>query len=149
MNPARLLATPRHGRWLRLAPWLLLAAVTLVVLVVWGNHRAQTILENEVLAEARLIDLLAAGLAIDPDLAEQRWCAYAWPLEPGRTGVLCFFIDQDGRLLSTPGEASGHDGLRRRPQPDAARLESSDGSLRAPGAINLRARDGQVWRRRG
>lgn len=50
----------------------------------------------------------------DAELApaqEQRWCAYAWPQQWGRSGHRTFFINQDGMLYATHTPAySGENG---------------------------------------
>lgn len=38
---------------------------------------------------------------VAPDSAEQRWYAYAWPIDAGRTGNRSFYVDQDGDIYAT------------------------------------------------
>lgn len=40
------------------------------------------------------------GVAVDPDRAEQAWCALAWPARAGWTGQRAFFIDHHGEVLA-------------------------------------------------
>ncbi|MCP3920756.1 MAG: hypothetical protein GY711_34955 [bacterium] len=49
----------------------------------------------------------ATGVAssIDAELAKARWCAYAWPVENGRTGRRIFFINERGDLLERGTDA--------------------------------------------
>lgn len=61
----------------------------------------------------------------DPDLAEERWWAYAWPVQgEGRT----FFTSEAGDILEAPAGAYSGD---REPTPDAA------------------LHDGRAWQRAG
>jgi prepilin-type N-terminal cleavage/methylation domain-containing protein len=48
-----------------------------------------------------------AGPFPDPDNGEVLWGAYALPLDAGTTGNRCFFINQEGDLLSTPNRGAG------------------------------------------
>jgi hypothetical protein len=41
------------------------------------------------------------GREIDAELAELRWCAYAWPMDVGATGVRAFYVDQLGDVYAT------------------------------------------------
>jgi hypothetical protein len=50
---------------------------------------------------------LAAGAGIAPDAAEQRWCAYPWPVHAGGTGKRRFHVDQDGDILTTADLRAG------------------------------------------
>ena len=36
-----------------------------------------------------------------PAESERAWSAYAWPVERGRTGLLTFFVDQEGEVLAS------------------------------------------------
>ncbi len=40
------------------------------------------------------------GVAVDPDRAEQQWCALAWPARAGWTGQRAFFVDQYGHVFA-------------------------------------------------
>ena len=48
-----------------------------------------------------------AGPFPDSDNGEVLWNAYAWPLDAGTTGNRCFFINQEGDLLSTANRGAG------------------------------------------
>ena len=70
--------------------------------------------------------------AVATDDAEIEWCAYAWPMQAGQTGMRCFFLSQEGDLLALPNVGGHFSGLQRAPQPSAARAGSS-GIQRGPG----------------
>lgn len=80
--------------------------------------------------------------ASDPDLAEQRWIAYAWPHER-HEGVRqrVFFIDQDERICEADN-AQGYFGPALVPPPFAAYTQRS---LEA--ATCMAGTDGATWRR--
>ena len=49
-----------------------------------------------------------AGEALDvksvvANLAERRWCAFAWPEKFGETGRRAFFVSEDGEVWTTDG----------------------------------------------
>jgi hypothetical protein len=80
---------------------------------------------------------------VDPRLAAERWCAYAWPVVYGRSGRLTFFVDQDGDVRCTDDPRySGDSG----PLPGAAFAdggpESIVGTVPDAGAAS---QDGNVW----
>jgi prepilin-type N-terminal cleavage/methylation domain-containing protein len=86
----------------------------------------------------------AMASAVDPDLAEIFWCAYAWPAnrEPGNMQV--FFANQEGEVLSAGNEVARYDGDELRPRYDAAFLDSE--SMISRSAVNAVGRDGETWR---
>lgn len=86
----------------------------------------------------------AEGVAIDPQRAEQLWCAYAWPIGE-QTGRRCFFVNQSGDVLATDNEAQGYAGNDKPPQPAAAFAHGSGGKLDAKLAANGRGSDGAQW----
>ncbi len=81
-----------------------------------------------------------------PDLAEQWWCAYAWPRSP-KIGGAVLFINQDGQLLATPNANRRYAGLGRGPRPEAAYAWGARGIDRgtAVRAIDGRSVDGERW----
>jgi hypothetical protein len=59
----------------------------------------------------------------NPDLAdarERRFCAYAWPKEPGVTGRRAFFTDRFEAVWSTWNIRAQYGGRERIPKPEAA-----------------------------
>jgi hypothetical protein len=79
---------------------------------------------------------------VDPVLASRRWCAYAWPVEYGRTGLRTFVIDQDGNELCVDDPRySGPNG----PAPGAAFIGGSATSIMGELGAGARANDGNVW----
>ncbi|MBK9385402.1 MAG: prepilin-type N-terminal cleavage/methylation domain-containing protein [Planctomycetes bacterium] len=86
----------------------------------------------------------ALASAVDPDLAEIFWCAYAWPAnrEPGNMKV--FFANQTGEILAAGNEIARYDGDELRPRYDAAFLDSE--SMIGLAAVNAVGRDGETWR---
>ncbi|MCR9243415.1 MAG: hypothetical protein NXI31_00180 [bacterium] len=88
------------------------------------------------------------GRAVDPDAAESRWCAYAWPAT-ATSGTRMFFIDQHGDVLQCEnaddqGNARQH-GRDRAPVPNAALVEA--GGMSKPRAIGRRGGNSEIWTR--
>ncbi len=79
---------------------------------------------------------------VDADLAEDTWCAYAWPAQPNGAGQV-FFVNQTGEIFRSDNTVQGYGGAAAIPAPDAA--------FDVPGAITGRvipgqvANDGGVW----
>jgi prepilin-type N-terminal cleavage/methylation domain-containing protein len=86
----------------------------------------------------------AVALAVEPDLAEIFWCAYAWPAnrEPGNMRV--FFTNQQGEILAAGNEVARYDGDELRPRYDAAFVDSE--SMIGRPAVNAVGRDGETWK---
>ncbi len=87
---------------------------------------------------------VAAG-ALDPDYAEQLWCAYAWPLRYGVSGRRTFFVNQHGDILFT--DSKDYDG------PNCAAMHAGNALLGADvdsimgrTAVGTRGADGLPWR---
>jgi hypothetical protein len=81
----------------------------------------------------------------NPDGARQYWCAYAWPLEQGRTGVRAFAVNQDGEvrfLYSSPYSGLASQGGRV-PRYDAAYDRAGD--MTSAFAAGQPAADGNHW----
>jgi hypothetical protein len=76
----------------------------------------------------------------DPDLAERVWCLYAWPIRYGPGSFRTFFVNHEGRVLTTehPGYRDDHG-----PQPNAA-FATGD-SITGPIAADATGGDGNVW----
>ncbi len=92
--------------------------------------------------DLRLVSLDAEGL-------ERRWCAYAWPMEAGRTGLRAFYVDQEGDILEIANTGDGYSGLPagggRAPRFDAALEHEGRFSSKASSA-GRPAADGNTWR---
>jgi hypothetical protein len=77
-----------------------------------------------------------------PEHASKAWCAYAWPIELGRTGTRAFFISQAGQILeSTESRLSGTNapkGTEALPKGTTS-LVGLDGKRR-------KGNDGSVWK---
>ncbi|MCA8969835.1 MAG: hypothetical protein KDC95_08635, partial [Planctomycetes bacterium] len=56
--------------------------------------------------EATMLD----GTRIDPERAEHSWCAFAWPIERGRSGIGCFAVDVMGAVWRTNDRFGDFDG---------------------------------------
>jgi prepilin-type N-terminal cleavage/methylation domain-containing protein len=85
-----------------------------------------------------------AGPFPDPDLNEDVFCAYAWPMRAGATGNKCFFINQDGLIVQTANRGAGaYSGVGAGPAFDAAFLVG--GSMHAQHALNVVGVDGRTW----
>ncbi len=84
---------------------------------------------------------------IDSDGSESRWCAYAWPTDPGKTGNRTFFVDQNGSVYaSTPNSNGAYGGLcnsgGNQPAHDAAYSLGSDSHMPSYGQASS---DGNIW----
>ena len=84
---------------------------------------------------------------IDADGAESRWCAYAWPVDAGKTGNRSFFVDHRFNVyFSTPSSFGGYSGLcsdnGNQPSFTAAYAHGSDTHMPSYGEA---ASDGNVW----
>jgi len=81
--------------------------------------------------------------AVDPDLAEQMWCAYAWPKD-GKACTETFFVSQEGDIIATDGGYVGD----REPSPYAA-FEPESAGITGKAAVGARGQDGNVWKQAG
>ncbi|MCB9918632.1 MAG: hypothetical protein H6832_09535 [Planctomycetes bacterium] len=50
------------------------------------------------------------GAKVDPERAEISWCAFAWPVERGRSGTACFAVDAQGDVWRTEDRFGDFDG---------------------------------------
>jgi hypothetical protein len=88
------------------------------------------------------------GGQVDADLAETRWCMYAWPEEYGVTGRLTYFVNQTGDVTATDcSRYSGDSG----PSADAAfKADPTDaqarGTILGNVAIGQTGQDGNRWK---
>ncbi len=85
--------------------------------------------------------LAAPSDALDVDAAERRWCAYAWPDEPG--GGRTFFVDESGAVLEARRADVVPYAGERGPGADAAFRVPND--LTSPNALRAEGADGCVW----
>jgi prepilin-type N-terminal cleavage/methylation domain-containing protein len=87
----------------------------------------------------------AAAPFPEPDNCEAMWCAYAWPIQNGRTGNNVYFINHSGQILLMANRgALKYSGLAGGPNFDAA--FSAVGDMNSPIALNgLVANDGNNW----
>jgi hypothetical protein len=85
---------------------------------------------------------------IDTDLAESRWCAYAWPVTV-KSGTEAFFVDPSGSVWETANGDGRYAGSSGSPAWDAAMPATGRaGSGWSSGGLEFRGRDGNLWRRR-
>ncbi len=86
---------------------------------------------------------LAGGTGtVGVDCAETVWCAYAWPLERGKTGNRVFFVNQACDVIESSNEVAKWEGKVRPPKPDSAFKGSG---ITSPIAIGTTGNDGDVW----
>jgi len=87
-----------------------------------------------------------AGAALDSDLAETTWCAYAWPASYGNTGNRTFFVNQGGDIVATENSiytaAVG-------PAPEAAMRVGSAVAITGLVATGMSGLDGSFWKQAG
>ena len=84
-------------------------------------------------------------IGIDADIAENTWCAYAWPTNYEGTGIKTFFVNQGGDVAFA--DTSAYSGPGSGPPPGAAmsyvgNISSITGMI----ATGTTGRDGQFWR---
>lgn len=111
-------------------------------------------------AESGVVGVGGAGANIpDADNCEILWACYAWPVDAGKTGNRCFFINQEGDLLQTLNNQGGvnvaifYEGLANVPTFDAAYSNGTGGgdmSARMGISAMINAdgeapNDGNVW----
>jgi len=93
---------------------------------------------------------------VDPRLASEIWCAYAWPRRregflPAATGSRTFFASQAGEVLAADADytaipARAEDGPRP-PAPGAAfQPPGPTDTITGPPSVGTKGRDGLVWR---
>ncbi|MCE9595545.1 MAG: prepilin-type N-terminal cleavage/methylation domain-containing protein [Planctomycetes bacterium] len=72
------------------------------------------------------------------------WCAYAWPIQKGKSGNHAFFVNQDGQVLKTRSTATSYSALTGGPAFDAA--YTAPGDMSSTAATNgVLAADGNQW----
>jgi prepilin-type N-terminal cleavage/methylation domain-containing protein len=85
-----------------------------------------------------------ADPAVDTDLAEVIWCAYAWPSNYEQTGIRSFFVNARGDILTTTEE--NYSGTAAFTDPGAALAAPGNAaSITGDIANNATGRDGNFW----
>jgi prepilin-type N-terminal cleavage/methylation domain-containing protein len=94
--------------------------------------------------------------AVDPRLAAEVWCAYAWPSRiegfvPAATGKRTFFANQAGEVLAADAAYTAipeRDGEPSRPPRPGAAFQppGSLETITGPPAVGTLGRDGLLWR---
>jgi type II secretory pathway pseudopilin PulG len=85
---------------------------------------------------------------VDTDLAEKRWCAYAWPVAYGNSGTRAFFVDQEGTVWWTLNDTGRYSDTKGGPAWDAAMPASGTGwTPTDPKVKEYVGRDGAVWKK--
>lgn len=83
---------------------------------------------------------------VDPDLCENTWACYAWPVNLANTGNRTFMVNQSGDMIQTTGAVAPYDGTDT---PIATGLEgydaAGDGDMGDPLAIGIAGTDGNTW----
>jgi len=104
------------------------------------------------LAEAGVAGQGGSGAALpNSDECEILWACYAWPVDAGKTGNRCFFINQEGDLLQFLNQAAVYEGVANaanEPVFDAAYDNTTPGSMSSRlgiTAMGLVANDGNTW----
>jgi len=88
-----------------------------------------------------------ADAAVDPDLAETTWCAYAWPANFGNTGNRTFFVNQGGDIVAT--ENLNYSGSGNGPASNSAFAPGAGATITGNVATGMTGRDGNFWRQTG
>ena len=87
-----------------------------------------------------------AGGAVDPNMCEVIWSAYAWPINRGTSGNRSFFINQAGDIMQTQGGVQNYSGIGTAPGADAAFVAGSTANtINGTVAVNSVGMDGNTW----
>jgi len=87
----------------------------------------------------------SAASALDPDLAETTWCAYAWPVNYGQSGNRTFMTNQAGDVVAT--EFNGYSGTGSITSGTAgAAFVTSVTSIMGAVAIGTAGADTHTWK---
>ena len=87
----------------------------------------------------------AAVGAVDPDLCETFWVAYAWPTRANNSGRRAFVINQSGNILQTDNQVQLYDGLVNAPAGAAAYTAPNIISEFSISGLPAPAQDGGLW----
>lgn len=85
----------------------------------------------------------------DPDESEVLWCAYAWPVAAGKSGVRAFFTNQDGDLFEAANTEKPYSGEQHAPEFDAAfddKHPQDMGAALPTAPRGHKGNDGRVWK---
>ena len=80
--------------------------------------------------------------ALNADLSETTWCAYAWPVNYQQSGNRTFFTNQGGDLIAT--EKAAYSGTGAGPASDACFKVA--GAITGSVAIGAIGSDGSTWK---
>ena len=83
--------------------------------------------------------------ALDADLTETTWCAYAWPSTYELSGYRTFFVNQAGELISAVDASYNGPGAVTDPG-SALRAGGNIGSITGDLATGVIGRDGNLWK---
>lgn len=83
----------------------------------------------------------SAGVSIDANLAEVRWCVCAWPTSAGQSGRRAFFVNEGGDVLATGNAEGKYSGPTQPMPPTAAFTTARCDQL----AANTNGNDGARW----
>ena len=92
-------------------------------------------------------DAAPGPISADPaaiNLQELTWCAYAWPIDQGRTGTRTFFINEEGVLYQSQAETTTYSGTDVIPAANGAYDDLPFQSNVAVGDATA-SNDGNVW----
>ena len=85
--------------------------------------------------------------AVDVDLSETVWCAYAWPASYGNSGNRSFFVNQGGDITGTElSTYTATAGFAAASAGRAFRGTGGAGAITGTQAIGTRGRDNQIWK---
>ncbi|TAJ24342.1 MAG: hypothetical protein EPO68_01555 [Planctomycetota bacterium] len=84
-----------------------------------------------------------AGTEPNPNNCEILWCCYAWPIDAGKSGNRCFFINQDGDVLQFGNKAGVYNGAVAAPGFDAVYQVAGD--MASTVGLNGASSDGESW----
>jgi len=84
---------------------------------------------------------------VDPDLCENTWNCYAWPVNRANTGNRTFMVNQSGDMIQTAGGAVGYDGTDTPVADGLAAYDAAgpDNDMGDPLALGIVGVDGNVW----
>ncbi|MGH7150182.1 MAG: prepilin-type N-terminal cleavage/methylation domain-containing protein [Planctomycetota bacterium] len=122
---------------------------------VFANVQGSRVTKSGFLYQVWLPDTAGAGVAEDPtggmatpaavdaNLCEVIWCAYAWPISRNVSGNRAFFINQSGVLLQCSNNIAQYNGTGAPPAFDAAFL--SAGLITGSIAVSTIGQDLERW----
>ncbi len=88
---------------------------------------------------------LAGGTGmVGVDLSEVIWCAYAWPVEYGKSGTKAFFVNQANDVMQSSNEAAKWSGTQKAPPGNSAFCKGA--GITGMIAQGTRGNDGDFWK---